>query len=64
MPKLEINGKEIAELAFRNSGIKADPMEITSFYNKYVKTIQLSVDEDGNFDFKIKPTKNNLKGSE
>lgn len=64
LPKLEINGKEIAELAFRNSGIKADSMEITSFYNKYVKTIQLTVGEDGSFNFKIKPTNNNSKGSE
>lgn len=62
LPKLEINGKEMAELAFRNSGIKADPTEINNFYNKFVKTIQLSVDDEGHFGFKLKSPQTKVKG--
>ncbi len=34
--------------------IVADDNEIMNFYNKYIKTIKLTVDDNGNFGFKIK----------
>lgn len=34
--------------------IVADDNEIMNFYNKYIKTIKLTVDDNGNFGFEIK----------
>lgn len=46
---LEYNGKELAHTLFEQARIEADDKEIMNFYEKYIKTLKLKVDADGNF---------------
>ena len=50
---LSYNGKELAKMLFERARIEADENEITNFYNKYIKTIKLTVDDAGNFSFSV-----------
>ncbi len=43
------NSKELAKEIFMLSGIHADKSEITKFHDKYIKTLSLHIDNDGNF---------------
>lgn len=51
---LQYNGKQLAYKLYELARIEADDNEIMNFYNKYIKTIKLTVDDNGNFGFKIK----------
>lgn len=51
---LQYNGKELARLGYERAKIEADENEINIFYNKYIKTIKLNVDNNGNFSFSTK----------
>lgn len=46
---LEHNGKELAHKLFEQARIEADEKEIMNFYEKYIRTLKLKVDGDGNF---------------
>ncbi|MBE6853775.1 MAG: NYN domain-containing protein [Ruminococcus sp.] len=48
-----INGKELAVKLYEETRIKASEREIETFYNKYIKTLRLKVDNDGNFRIEI-----------
>lgn len=43
------NGKQLARHIYEETRIKASDKEIETFYNKYIKTLRLKVDADGNF---------------
>lgn len=45
----QYNGKELAHTLFAQARIEADETEIVNFYEKYIKTIRLKIDADGNF---------------
>ncbi|MCM1578522.1 MAG: NYN domain-containing protein [Ruminococcus sp.] len=51
---LSYNGKQLAYKLYEVARIPADENEIMNFYNKYIKTIRLTVDDNGNFSFEIK----------
>ncbi len=51
---LQYNGKKLAYRLFELARIEAEENEVMNFYNKYIKTIRLTVDDNGNFGFKIK----------
>lgn len=51
---LKWNGKELARHIYEQARIKADDNEIMIFYNKYIKTLKLVTDEDGNFSYEMK----------
>lgn len=46
---LQHNGKELARTLFEQARIEADETEIMNFYDKYIRTMRLKVDADGNF---------------
>lgn len=48
-----INGRELAVKLYEETRIKASEREIETFYNKYIKTLRLKVDNDGNFRIEI-----------
>ena len=50
---MRYNGKELANMLFERARIEADENEIMNFYNKYIKTIKLIVDDAGNFSFSV-----------
>ncbi|MGN0592227.1 MAG: NYN domain-containing protein [Ruminococcus sp.] len=50
---LEHNGKELAVQLFEQARIEASENEITNFYNRYIKTLRLKVDADGNFSIEV-----------
>lgn len=50
---MKYNGKELANMLFERARIEADENEIMNFYNKYIKTIKLTVDDAGNFSFSV-----------
>ena len=50
---MKYNGKELANVLFERARIEADENEIMNFYNKYIKTIKLAVDDTGNFSFSV-----------
>jgi uncharacterized LabA/DUF88 family protein len=50
---LSYNGKELASKLFEQARIEADEPEISNFYEKYIKTLKLKVDPDGNFTFVV-----------
>lgn len=55
LPNLfDYNGKELAYILFEQARIQAGENEIMNFYDRYIKTIKLSVDSDGNFSFLLK----------
>lgn len=47
------NGKELARTVFEKTRIRASDGEIMNFYDKYIKTIRLQVDRDGNFKYVV-----------
>lgn len=51
---LKYNGKQLAYKLYELARIEAEENEIMNFYNKYIKTIKLIVDDNGEFGFKIK----------
>lgn len=48
-----LNGKELAKHIYEEARIIASDKEIELFYNKYIKTLRLKVDADGNFKIEI-----------
>lgn len=51
---LTYNGKELARMLFEQARIEASDTEIMNFYEKYIRTIKLKVDLNGNFSLEIK----------
>ena len=51
---LTYNGKELARMLFEQSRIEASDTEIMNFYKKYIRTITLKADLDGNFSLEVK----------
>lgn len=50
---LQHNGKELANLLFEQARIEASENEINNFYNRYIKTLRLKIDNDGNFSIEV-----------
>lgn len=50
---LSYNGKELANKIYEQVRIEASENEIMNFYNKYIKTLKLAIDENGNFSIKL-----------
>lgn len=48
-----LNGKELVNKLFEETRIKASEQEIENFYNRYIKTLRLKIDNDGNFSIEI-----------
>ena len=48
-----INGKELLEQIYTETRISATEQEKENFYNKYIKTLRLKCDEEGNFKVQI-----------
>lgn len=48
-----INGKELVKKIYEEARISASEKEIEIFYNKYIRTLRLKVDYDGNFTVEI-----------
>lgn len=44
---LSLNAKELAKRVFKEAWIDASDEEINNFYNKYIKTLKLSFNDDG-----------------
>lgn len=51
---LSVNGKELARRLYSDARIQADENEMMNFYNKYIRTVTLQADADGNFSLQIK----------
>lgn len=51
---VKYNGKELAFTLFKQARIDAGENEIINFYDKYIKTLRLNVDNDGNFSIDFK----------
>ena len=43
------NGRELTKAIYERTKISAEPRELDQFYNKYVKTLRLKMDENGVF---------------
>lgn len=50
---LTINGRELVKRIYDEARITATDQEIENFYNKYIKTLRLKADNDGNFRIEI-----------
>ena len=50
---LEINGKDLARMIFQDNLIPATDKEIDVFYNRYIRTLRLKCDHEGNFSIEI-----------
>lgn len=50
---LYLNGKELAARIFEEARIEASQKEIENFYDRYIKTLRLKIDNDGNFTIEI-----------
>lgn len=50
---LYLNGKELVQHIYTETRINASEKEMENFYDKYVKTLRLKVDIDGNFSIEI-----------
>ena len=50
---LNLNGKELAKQIYEDAQIPATDKEINVFYNRYIKTLRLKCDTDGNFSIQI-----------
>ena len=48
-----INGRELLQQIYLETRITATEQEMENFYNKYIKTLRLKVDDDGNFRVEI-----------
>lgn len=51
---LTYNGKELARMLFEQARIEASDTAIVNFYKKYIRTITLKADLDGNFSLEVK----------
>lgn len=51
---LTYNGKGLARMLFEQSRIEASDTEIMNFYQKYIRTITLKADLEGNFSLEVK----------
>ncbi len=50
---LYVNGKELVQHIYTETRITASEKEMENFYNRYVKTLRLKADLDGNFTIEI-----------
>lgn len=50
---LYINGKDLVRKIYEEARISASVKEIENFYNRYIKTLKLKVDNNGNFAIEI-----------
>ena len=50
---LYVNGKELVQHIYTETRITASEKEMENFYNRYVKTLRLKADPDGNFTIEI-----------
>ncbi len=50
---LYLNGKELVKQIYVETRINATEKEMQNFYNRYVKTLRLKVDPEGNFSIEI-----------
>lgn len=50
---LSLNAKELAKRVFKEAWIDASDEEINNFYNKYIKTLKLSFNDDGEVSLNI-----------
>lgn len=50
---LHINGKELVKKIYGEARVTASEKEMENFYNRYIKTLKLKVDNDGNFTVEI-----------
>lgn len=48
-----INGKELVKKIYGEARVTASEKEMENFYNRYIKTLKLKVDNDGNFTVEI-----------
>lgn len=51
---LSYNGKDLVRKLYADTRIEADETEMMNFYNKYIRTISLQADVDGNFKLLLK----------
>lgn len=50
---VDVNLKGVMDIIYRNARISANDDEKTAFYNKYLKSIKVTVDSDGNLKLKV-----------
>ena len=50
---ISLNGKELVRKIYEESRISASEKEMENFYDRYIKTLRLRVDNDGNFTVEI-----------
>lgn len=50
---VDVNLKGVMDIIYRNARISANDDEKTAFYNKYLKSIKVTVDGDGNLKLKV-----------
>lgn len=50
---IDVNLKGVMDIIYRNARISANDEEKTAFYNKYLKSIKVSVDSEGNLKLKV-----------
>lgn len=50
---ISLNGKELVRKIYEEARISASEKEMENFYDRYIKTLRLSVDNDGNFTVEI-----------
>ena len=50
---LSLNAKDLAKRVFKEAWIDASDEEINNFYNKYIKTLKLSFNDDGEVSLNI-----------
>ena len=51
---LYINGRVLVEHLYLEARIEGTDSEKKSFYDRYVKTLSLKIDKDGNFSIEVK----------
>ncbi|CBL17116.1 hypothetical protein [Ruminococcus champanellensis] len=51
---LYINGRDLVEHLYLEARIEGTDSEKKSFYDRYVKTLSLKIDKDGNFSIEVK----------
>ena len=50
---ISLNGKELVRKIYEEARISASEKEMENFYDRYIKTLRLRVDNDGNFTVEI-----------
>lgn len=50
---ISLNGKELVRKIYEEASISASEKEMENFYDRYIKTLRLRVDNDGNFTVEI-----------